>query len=110
MLMYRASPASTAQGKKQHNNTHKIRHPNAQQTSRQQYQSRTTHHIIHAFERKTKHPQVFLSAAPTPILMEKTSHRDMEKRVPHLLAQNTKLERVATPSHASAAKGGSSHS
>lgn len=72
MLMYRASPASTAQGKKQHNNTHKLRQPNAQQTSRQHYQRRTTHHIIHAFERKTKHPQVFLSAAPTPVVMGKT--------------------------------------
>lgn len=80
MPMYRASPASTAQGKKQHKNTHKLRQPNAQQTSRQQYWRRTTHHIIHAFARKTKHPQVFLPAVPTPVLME--IKRYTEKRVP----------------------------
>lgn len=71
MPMYRASPASPAQGKKQQNNTHKLRQPSAQQTSRQHCRRRTTHHIIHAFERKTKHPQVFLSTVPTPVPMER---------------------------------------
>ena len=82
--MYRDSPASTAQGKKRHNNINKPRQPSAQQASRQPRWWRAasiTHHIIHAFERKTKKPPIppfpqFL----LPVLMEKISHKGMNKR------------------------------